>query len=357
MAGRARLDPHPVGSDSGARRAGRERVAVTRSLLRRLNDHWFAPAPLEDLALARIVLVAMQLLLLLWTPLAMSGACKGCNLAYQQMIAAADPLTYQPIFAMKALMIPFGWGARPSPTLVHAIWLLAVGSGIGALIGLLTNASLLVFAATTTLLTAHAFSYGEVRHPEAVIVIALWVLALSPAGARRSVDALLRRRRAGTDAAGAPPAPTLSPHARWPLRLIQWVLVLAYLSAGYSKLRDGGIYWFNGYTLAFDIAYDSIDRGNPVGLWVAQFPHVLQLFSFGAVAIELGFWLILVFPALAWIIVLAGAGLHIGIYAFQLSSFPQYIALYIVFIGELRTAWPMQWLTARRTVAMAPVHP
>jgi predicted DCC family thiol-disulfide oxidoreductase YuxK/uncharacterized membrane protein YphA (DoxX/SURF4 family) len=352
MAAGASLDPHRFSGGAGPRLSHDRHLAVKKSLFRRLHDHWFEPAPLEDLAFARMVLVGMELLLLLVPALAHSGggACRGCNLAYQEMIAAADPWIYHPIPALKVLLLPLGWGARPGPAFLHAVWLLAVGSGVAALIGLFTRASLLVFAATTTLLIAHAYSYGEIRHPEAALTIALWVLAVSPAGARWSVDHLRRRiRRAGVERRFEPDwRPGLSPHARWPLRAVQWVLILVYFSGAYSKLRYGGIYWFNRYTLTYDVGFDALERGVPLGVWMAQRPGVLQLMSIGAVAIELGFGAIMVWPALAWVIILSGAALHTGIYALQGSSFPQYLALYCVFIGELRTAWPMRTLAAGR---------
>jgi predicted DCC family thiol-disulfide oxidoreductase YuxK len=70
--------------------------------------------------------------------------------------------------------------------------------------------------------------------------------------------------------------------------------------------------------------------------------RLLQLLSIGAVAIELGFGAILVWPGLAWVLVLSAAGLHTGIYLLQRAPFPQFLALYCVFVGALRTAWPMR---------------
>jgi predicted DCC family thiol-disulfide oxidoreductase YuxK len=317
---------------------------MTKSLFRRLHDHWFEPAPLTDVALVRVVLVAMELLLLLVPTLALgAGACKGCNPDYQRWLTTAQPATYHPLLALKVLLLPFGWGARPDPALLHAVWLLAVASGIAGLIGLYTRASLLVFAATTTLLTAHSYSYGEFHHPEAALTIALWVLAMSPAGKRYSLDDLRSRMRRAAGRMRFEPegGAKLSPHARWPLRLVQWVLVLVYLSGAYSKLRYGGLQWFNGYTLAYYVGADALHGGSGLGLWLAQHVRLLQLLSIGAVAIELGFGAILVWPALAWVLVLSAAGLHTGIYLLQRAPFPQFLALYSVFVGALRTAWPM----------------
>jgi uncharacterized membrane protein YphA (DoxX/SURF4 family) len=315
---------------------------VTR-WLKRVHDHWFAPAPLEDLALVRITLVAMQLALLLVPYLSVEvGACQGCNPDYQASLTAIHIREFLPIPALKVLLWPLlGWGARPDAVLLHWVWIATVAAGVLALVGLFTRPSLLMLAAGSTLLVAHAYSYRERHHPEALITIILWTLALAPSGARRSIDHLysrLRHARGRERLEAAPPGPALSPHARWPLRLGQWLLVLMYLSAGISKLVNGGPRWLNGYTLAFYIGDNALERGSALGVWLAQHLLLLQIMSFGAVALELGFGGVLVWPRLVWLFVLAGAGLHTGIYVLQRAPFPQMIALYVVFIGELRKA-------------------
>ena len=311
--------------------------------LKRVHDHWFAPAPLEDLALVRITLVGMQLALLLIPFLAVEvGACPGCNPDYQAWLTGIDDREFAPLPALKLLLWPFGWGVRPEPMLLQAVWLGTAAAGVFALVGLYTRAALLVLAAGSTLLVSHAYSYHEGHHPEALLTIMLWILALVPSGARRSLDHLRSRVRqtlASLRFESEPPGPTLSPHARWPLRLAQWLLILIYLSAGTSKLLNGGLQWFNGYTLAYYIGDDALERGSALGVWLAQHVVLVQLMSVGAIAIELGFGGVLLWPRLVWLFVLGGIGLHVGIYVLQRAPFPQLIALYVVFVGELRESW------------------
>jgi predicted DCC family thiol-disulfide oxidoreductase YuxK/uncharacterized membrane protein YphA (DoxX/SURF4 family) len=328
-----------------------------REWLRRLHDHWFAPAPLEDLALVRITLVAMQLALLLLPFLSVDvGACPGCNRDYQVWLTAIDDREFAPLPALKVLLSPFGWGVRPEPMLVQAVWFATVAGGVLALFGLFTRLGLLVLAAGSTLLVSHAYSYNEGHHPEALLTIMLWALVLAPSGARRSLDHLLFRVRhtlASRRFEAEPPAPTLSPHARWPLRLAQWLLVLIYLSAGTSKLLNGGITWFNGYTLAYYVGDDALERGSMLGVWLAQHVGLMQLISVGAIAIELGFVGVMLWPRLVWLFVLGGIGLHVGIYVLQRAPFPQLIALYVVFVGELRKSWHLSRF-ARTAPAVLP---
>ena len=80
--------------------------------------------------------------------------------------------------------------------------------------------------------------------------LALGILAFAPVGRVLSVDALLRRRRSPT------PAPSILSQehelAGWAIHLVQWLLVLIYLSAVFSKLVFvGGLDWLNGYTLQY----------------------------------------------------------------------------------------------------------
>jgi predicted DCC family thiol-disulfide oxidoreductase YuxK len=310
----------------------------------RLHDHWFEPAPLEDLALVRITLVGMQVALLLIPYLAVQvGACQGCNPDYQTALTVIGDREFTPLPALKVMLWPFGWAVRPEPMLLHGVWLVTAVAGVLALVGLYTRPSLIVLAAGSTLLVAHAYSYRERHHPEALLTIMLWTLALAPSGARRSLDHLRFRIRQVTEGGRFEPeplGPTLSPHARWPLRLAQWLLVLIYLSAGTSKLINGGLRWLNGYTLAFYIGDNALERGSAVGVWLAQHLLLVQLLSMGALAVELGFGGVLLWPRLAWLFVLAGLGLHAGIYVLQRAPFPQLMALYVVFVGELRESWP-----------------
>jgi predicted DCC family thiol-disulfide oxidoreductase YuxK len=285
--------------------------------------------------------VSLQLVLLLVPAIAVEvGACNGCSVGFQMVLAHTDPSEYLPLPALKVLMLPFGpWGTRPEPMFLHAIWLLAAVTGFTSLLGLYARPSLMVFAATTTLLTAHSYSYGEYHHPEALMTIALWALALSPSGAALSLDHL--RARFGVAAYGLQFTPSRmvcrqSELARWPLRLMQWCLALMYLSAGMAKLVKGGLTWFNGYTLALYIGHDAVTRGSTLGIWFATQIPLLIVLSVATVAIELTFFLGVLFPVLTVPYAFLGLGMHLGIQILQRAPFPQTMALYVVFIETFR---------------------
>jgi predicted DCC family thiol-disulfide oxidoreductase YuxK/uncharacterized membrane protein YphA (DoxX/SURF4 family) len=324
-----------------------------RSLLERLDRHWFAPARLADLALMRIALVGFQLALLLVPALSdRIGACPGCSLRFQRWLTTLDANQYLPIPALKVLLLPFGWGARPDAMFLHAVWVAAVVTGVCALVGWYARPSLLVFAAANTLLVAHAYSYGETHHTEALMTIGLWALAFSPSGAVWSLDALRDRVRCAVSTmrfAPEPAKPPESPLARWPLRLMQWLLVLSYFSAGISKLRNGGPEWFNGYTLAYFIGKDAIERGSTLGVWLSGQIPLLRVLSVVAIATELGFVGAVLLPRFTWLFLVAGAGLHAAIYWTQRAPFPQFIVLYVVFIEAVREYPPWRRFTSAAT--------
>ena len=63
--------------------------------------------------------------------------------------------------------------------------------------GFFTRTSLFVLALGIWIFVSHGYSYADVHHPQALFAIFLMVLPFSPSGDRLSVDALIRRRRAG----------------------------------------------------------------------------------------------------------------------------------------------------------------
>ena len=312
-----------------------------RTLLRKLDEHWFAPASLRDLAIARVVVAGTQLFLLLYSTLVgEAGPCPGCSLRYQLWLTEIDPELFLPLPALRLSLLPFGgWEARPDPLFIQAVWVAGVVAGVMAVIGLYTRLSMLVLAGASTLLVAHSYSYEELHHPEAALIIVLWVLALGPSGAALSLDSLrlrlhdvLRARRFSP----VQPTEPMSPFARWPLRTAQWLIALVYLSAALSKLVIGGWDWYNGYTLTYYLTQDGIRHGRDVGLFLAGYPALGTILAVLTVSLELAFFLAVLVPGLAWLFVLGGTVMHATIYIVQAAPFLQSVMLYVVFIEPLR---------------------
>lgn len=217
----------------------------------------------------------------------------------------------------------------PSPALFAAIYWATVIAGVATLIGFFTRSAAFLFATGNWIMVAHSFSYGEDHHPEAILCIFLMLLAFSPSGMRLSVDAAVRRWRAGA-AAGAEPAATFT--AIWPMKLTQWLLCFAYVSTGMAKVVYGGLQWINGYTLQQIIFSSATWREIPLGIWLAQYHTVCMVLSIGVVLFEVFFFVALLAPRTLPLFLAGGAAMHLGIHFFEGSSFFQYLVLYAVFI-------------------------
>lgn len=312
-----------------------------RRILLAADRHFFAPASLRDLGIVRITLVATQLMYLGFGAAMLIGA-PGSLLRIQLGLARAAPESFLPLPALKILMLPLGgWGARPEPAFLTLVWVLALIAGVAALVGVLSRLGLFVLALTSTLLVAHGYSYREMHHPEALLIIMLWVLAAGPVSGR-SIDSLRARSRRAAGTLPLQPSTAvedLSPFARWPMRVGQWLLALAYLSAAWYKLSNGGLDWFNGYTLSYYMLMDGTRYDMALGLWLAGHPGLLQVLSIGAVLFEATFVLAVLLPRVAWVYVLAGMAMHLVIFATQRAPFFTFIALYIVFLEPVRESW------------------
>jgi hypothetical protein len=285
------------------------------------QQYWFRPAPLLDLAVVRIAAVALQLILLA------TSASPEVLRTY-----AVLPLDlFQPLEMYRILTWPLGSPYFPSFEVLQGVWYVAMLCGLLALVGLATNFSLALFAAANVFLQAFLYSFGDLHHREAVMMIALSALALSPAGGALSIDSLWRRRRAqgGQEAALAD---RQSRFARWPLLLVQWIFVLMYLSAVISKTINGGGEWDNGFTLQYYLIQDGIRWDRPLALWLAQHHSLILLLQWFVLLFQGSFVLAVLFPRLRWVYVPVGLGLHIGIYLTLAAPFFQWIVLYAVFI-------------------------
>jgi hypothetical protein len=288
------------------------------------NGYWFRPAPYVDLALVRLFAVACQLwLLLAWG--------KFSSETLEALWALPEPL-YDPITLLRLFLLPWGWEYRPSPQFMAIVFYVSVVAGLLAFVGFRTRLSLLVFALTNAFLVAYAYSHGDFHHTEAPLIIALGILALSPAGRVLSVDQLIRRWRGGSDE-DDDILTAESPLAGWPIRLVQWLFVLIYLSAVLSKLVfEGGLDWLNGYTLQYYMIQDTLRKGTLLGGWFSQHHYLVMLSQYLVVIFQTTFALAVMFPRLRWIYVPLGLGFHAGNWILLNAAFPEWMALYAVFI-------------------------
>jgi Vitamin K-dependent gamma-carboxylase len=285
------------------------------------NNYWFRPSPLVDLAVVRIVAVMTQLLLV-W-------------LKFDVVMANVTLMPDQwfvPLPILNLLTFSFGEPYRPSAEVVEVIWFATFGAGLLALIGLLTNLSLMIFATGSVFLQAVIYSFGDYHHPEAVMMLALGVLALSPAGATLSVDRLLRNRKARNEGPRLGFLQETSRFATWPILTLQWIFVLMYLSAVLHKLVFTGTDWLNGFTLQAKLIQDGLRWDSPLALLAAEHHTLVYALQVFTIRFQGTFALAVLFPKLRWIYVPLGLAFHIGILLTLTAPFYEWMALYVIFI-------------------------
>ena len=295
------------------------------ALLRSWRDYWFRPIPLVNLAVCRIIITGW-LLVNLYDVFA-SGLMR-------QTSGVPDRF-YDPLPLLHLFTLPFGWKARPSFELLAIIGVVTFAASVLAMVGLKTRLSLVVLALGNLFLGAFKYSFGELHHPDALMAIALVILALSPAGEVFSLDDLRRRMaRAAGERAFIPfrMSDDYSAVARWPLLTVRWLFALIFFSAAASKLSASGLEWMNGYTLQHYLLQDSLRWGSSLGLWLSRFHLPVVALSWATIVCEGTFFLVLIMPRLAWFYVPLTAGMVFGFYLTMHANFLQYIALLSVFV-------------------------
>lgn len=303
-------------------------------LLNRWNNFWFTNAPYFDLAVIRLLMVALQLFLMIK--------------AYGGYVGTVDlpAEAFIPLPALKVLMLPWGWGARPDLLMIVTVFWATVIFGVMAFIGVLTNLNLFLFAIGSMFLQAFVYSFGEQHHPEAIMMIALLVFSFGPCGKVLSVDAYIKSLRSR----GNGEVKFLeygSSYAGWPIKLMMCVFAMIYLSAITSKLAHGGgqgLDWVNGITLQYYLVQDGLRWDIDLGIWLAQFHNFIFMVQIFVVFFQSTFFLIIFFPKLRWVYLPVGLVFHIGIYLTLRAPFPQWIILYSLFVPWSQV---FQWLASK----------
>lgn len=289
------------------------------------KSYWFRPAPLLDIASVRVIIVGYQLVFLF------RHHVRG-QLSNQTLLPDA---LYDPLAIVRLLLAPLNGAVRPSEEALAIVFWATVAFGCLALVGLITNVTLSLFAIGNLFMQGFLYSFGDFHHGEGLVMISLVVLAMGPSGRLLSLDNLLRRWRESSHTRPSVSDELLnaeSGFARWPLLLIGWVLALAYLSATYLKLRGAGLDWVNGHTLKYYLIRDGLRLNIDAALWLADQHWLTVTLSWFTLVFEGSFFLVLVFPVLALVYVPLGVALHMGIHVTMRATFFGFLACYSVFV-------------------------
>lgn len=286
--------------------------------VKRWNAYWFRPTPVLNMAICRIVIVAALLINLVTVN----------SLKRLFLLSNLPDSLYKPQPLIQLLCLPFGWNYRPPFAFLEIIFWLTLIAGITSLIGLKTNISLTFFAGGNIFLRAYTYSFGAIYHVDAVIVMAVSVLALSPSGRVLSLDALRRPRKLTI-------MDSDNVAARWSLLLMQWIFAITYFDTAISKLTSGASLisfdWMNGYTLQAYLLKPG-KQGFHLGNWLGQHHTLALISSWIAILFEGTFPIVLIFRKLVWIYIPIGVIFHTGIFLTIGLPFFMLMATYVVFI-------------------------
>lgn len=277
-----------------------------------LDRYWMAPAPAERLACARIAVGAYALFYLLG------------RAPYWFTFAYFDPHQYQPVGLLAWLQPkPF------VPVVVHVLVLATFACAVPFVLGWRHRVLAPLFALLLLWTLTYRHSWGMVFHTENLLVLHVLILAITPAADAWSLDA---QRRASA------PAPSPDPRYGWPLKLMCWVVVLAYVLAGVAKMRNAGMDWLWGDELRNHIALDNARKallGDIYSPLAAPLLHVGSMFrvlAFLTVVAELAAPLALIGPRVAALWVALVMGFHWGVLVLMMIAFP-YQMLGVAFVG------------------------
>jgi hypothetical protein len=283
---------------------------------------WFAPATGAELALCRIGWCALFL-----------GYLWGSS--HTTRMESFDPRSadYAPLPVLSLLTWPIGGARALGPDGLRAILLVTQIAGLLSLVGFVTRLALPVFALGGLIVQAWACSFGEFGHDVSLVLIGLVFLGFSPCAAAWSVDAWLARRSGRGIPSWAPIA-----GAAWPLRAMHVLLVLAYVSAGMSKLLRDPSAWFGGYTLQYYVSFFALRSGSPAGLWLMEKHGLITALAWGIVLFETSFVLTLWLRRWSAVWLFGSLAVHAGAVVFMGVLFPSFPVLCLTVLPWRRGA-------------------
>lgn len=235
------------------------------------------------------------------------------------------------------------------PTSVRIAWAAAAAISVAFTLGWRTRvAGVLQYLGLMTFYNRNLLTNCG---PDQLMMITSFYMMLAPCGAAYSLDALREARRRGTVA-----EPLVVP---WAQRLMQLQLCVIYFMTAFLKCN--GRCWPSGTAVHYVLFNHEVGQANME--WIAAWPLVVNLMTYGALVTEFALVFLLWFrPSRRWIALL-GVALHVGI--IPMVNVPlfgeQMTALYLLFLapdefsalGRFLTA-PARWFGfARRSAGSA----
>ena len=279
--------------------------------LRAWLAEWFAAEiPPHSYALLRIVLGLVGLLSL-------------AGLTPLSMYWPLDGLAALPSDGVRAWVAMRGFGSAAGTALF--VWLLVsfAAMTIGA------RSDLAVLAAFVGLIAQTHWNGLPLSSAHQVMTVLLFCLIWAETGQVWSLDARW--------ATGAP-----RPQPAWPLWLMRCQIAIVYLSSGLYKLAYP--VWRDGTAVHLALNLNAFHRfPQPIPVQLAALESLL---TWGTLAFELGFWAFVIFRRTRPWALLAGIGLHAGLFA-TLELGPFSFLMIASYISYLEPAWVRKIFASR----------
>jgi hypothetical protein len=278
--------------------------------LRAWNRFWFGPISARPLGAFRVVFGVLVLANLAFLAFDLDYWFTGAGILQgSEARQVAGPLRFSPL----------NWVDDPL-----AIRLFFAGTAVvAALFTLGWHTRVIGVVLYVAMLSIHHRNIVTNCGADALVMIMTFYLMLSPCGAAFSLDSRRRARKRGTLA-----EPLIVP---WAQRLIQLQLCLIYFNT--AVLKSNGATWLGGTALHYVL--NNTEVGRSQGMWLVEYPIAINMLTHGALFVEFMLAFLLWFrPTRVWA-VLAGFGLHAGVY----------LTVNIPIFGEVMTACYLTFLT------------
>lgn len=251
-------------------------------------------------------------------------------------IALLPPQLRRPMGVMSVFHSLPGWDAMyTNARALTGLKLLTLATMSAAMLGWKTRWSVPCAALLGLICGGILREYSHFFHQYLVPMQLAVLLSFLPCGDGFSVDQFLRRKRGE----GEPPR---SPAVYGWSRYACWILIAgSYVSAGLSKLRNGGLLWWNGLNLKNIILTHTLEpKQHEWGL--EQFLTGLPLEFFAVLGLaglmtELLYGLVLLSRRARLVMPILAVGLHVGIMIFQGILFLDLILIQAIFLFDFWT--------------------
>jgi hypothetical protein len=213
---------------------------------------------------------------------------------------------------------------------------------VSSAIGYQTRVSMWISFVLGFYLLGLPHNFGHTFHFDALLVVAMGVLACSRAGDACSVDAALGRGRSEP-----------SGEYTWPLRAIWLAMALVFFAAGIAKVRYGGLEWIFSQNLAIVLtrAAYHVSDADPItslGLIVARHGWLTRAIAAATIVVELGFVTSLFSRTARLIFVPAAFFMLIGIRVLMGPTFGGFLIANVFWVPWSRVyAWAAETVKVR----------